>query len=128
MKVAITYEKGEVFQHFGHTEKLKIYEIENEEIISENILDTSAHGHELLVKFLKDNNVDILICGGIGNGAKKALEEAHIQLLGGVSGNVQKVIKDYILNKLKYNENVECEHHHNDANNQHCENHKRCEK
>ena len=60
MKVAITYENGEVFQHFGHTEKLKIYEIENEEIISENILDTSAHGHELLVKFLKDNNVEVL--------------------------------------------------------------------
>lgn len=128
MKIAITYENGEVFQHFGHTEKVKIYEIENKKIISENILDTSAHGHELLVKFLKDNNVNVLICGGIGNSAKKALNDVNIQLFGGVSGDVEQVIKDYILNKLKYDENIECEHHHNDENEQHCENHKRCEK
>ena len=69
MKIAITYENGKVFQHFGHTEKIKIYQINNGKIVSENIVDTSVCGHVKLVEFLKNNNIDILICGGIGQGA-----------------------------------------------------------
>ena len=33
MKIAVTYENEMVFQHFGHTEKFKIYEIENDNIV-----------------------------------------------------------------------------------------------
>jgi hypothetical protein len=29
MKIAVTYENGMIFQHFGHTEQFKIYETEN---------------------------------------------------------------------------------------------------
>ncbi len=125
MKIAITYENGKVFQHFGHTEKIKIYEINNGNIISENIVDTSASGHEKLVDFLKNNNIEVLICGGIGEGAKNALSKADIQLFGGVSGNANEVIKEYLLGNLKYNENVNCEHHHVEGEH-HCENHNRC--
>lgn len=127
MKIALTYENGEVFQHFGHTEKVKIYEIDNGNIISENIVDTSATGHEKLVNFLKNSNINVLICGGIGEGAKNALAEANIQLFGGVLGNVDEVIKKYISGELKYNENVSCEHHHIEGEH-HCENHNRCVK
>ena len=125
MKIAVTYENGNVFQHFGHTEKIKIYEINNGNIISENIVDTSASGHEKLVDFLKNNNIEVLICGGIGEGAKNALSKADIQLFGGVSGNANEVIKEYLLGNLKYNENVNCEHHHVEGEH-HCENHNRC--
>lgn len=125
MKIAITYEEGKVFQHFGHTEKIKIYEIDNEKIVSENIVDTSASGHEKLVEFLKNNNIDTLICGGIGQGAKDALSKANIQLFGGVSGNADDVVKEYLLGKLKYNENVNCAHHHIEGEH-HCKNHNRC--
>ncbi|CDE84635.1 dinitrogenase iron-molybdenum cofactor biosynthesis [Clostridium sp. CAG:273] len=125
MKIAITYENGKVFQHFGHTEKIKIYQINNGKIVSENIVDTSVCGHEKLVEFLKNNNIDILICGGIGQGAKDALSKANIQLFGGVSGNADDVIEKYLLGQLKYNENVNCEHHHIEGEH-HCENHNRC--
>ncbi len=125
MKIALTYENGKVFQHFGHTEKIKIYEIKNGDIVSEDIIDTSASGHEKLVEFLQKNNIEVLICGGIGEGAKNALSEAGIQLYGGVSGNIEEVIKDYIEGELKYNENVNCEHHHIEGEH-HCDNHNRC--
>lgn len=127
MKIALTYEDGKVFQHFGHTEKIKIYEINNGNVISESIIDTSTSGHEKLVEVLKNNNIEVLICGGIGQGAKDALSEANIQLFGGVSGNTDEVIKDYMNGNLKYNENVKCEHHHVEGEH-HCENHNRCTK
>lgn len=129
MKIAITYENGEVFQHFGHTEQIKVYEIENGNIKSENILDTSASGHEKLVEFLTNNNIQALICGGIGEGAKNALISANIQLFGGVSGKADEVIKEYLSGNLKYNENVKCEHHHIEGlEEHHCKDHNRCTK
>ena len=76
MKIAVTYENGEVFQHFGHTEQFKIYEIEDGKIISQEITDTNGSGHGALAGFLKERSVDALICGGIGGGAKAALAEA----------------------------------------------------
>ena len=87
MKIAVTFENGNVFQHFGHTEKFKIYDISNGKIINESIVDTNGSGHGALAGFLKENSVDTLICGGIGNGAKQALAEAGIKLYGGVVGN-----------------------------------------
>lgn len=73
MKIAVTFENGNVFQHFGHTEKFKIYDISNGKIVNESIVDTNGSGHGALAGFLKENSVDTLICGGIGNGAKQAL-------------------------------------------------------
>lgn len=74
MKIAVTYENGQVFQHFGHTEAFKVYETENNEIKSESIIPTLGSGHGALAGFLKLNNVDTLICGGIGEGAKMHLQ------------------------------------------------------
>ena len=73
MKIAVTFENGNVFQHFGHTEKFKIYDVSDNKVVNESIVDTNGSGHGALAGFLKENSVDTLICGGIGNGAKQAL-------------------------------------------------------
>ena len=86
MRIAVTYENGEVFQHFGHTEQFKLYDIEDGKIVSEQIVPTNGSGHGALAGFLKAAQVDALICGGIGMGAQNALAEANIKLYGGVSG------------------------------------------
>lgn len=111
MKIAVTYEQGRIFQHFGHTEQFKIYEINDKEIINSAVIDTAGSGHGALAGFLLSNNVDALICGGIGGGAQTALAEAGIQLFGGVSGNADQAVKNYIAGKLHYNPNVMCSHH-----------------
>ena len=67
-RIAVTYENGQIFQHFGHTEQFKIYEIENGSIVNEKIVDTNGSGHGALADLLKSEDVDILICGGIGGG------------------------------------------------------------
>lgn len=124
MKIAVTFENGNVFQHFGHTEKFKIYDISNGKIINESIVDTNGSGHGALAGFLKENSVDTLICGGIGNGAKQALAEAGIKLYGGVVGNADSAVNDLLQDKLNFNENVHCEHHDHSYHEGHCGEHK----
>ena len=83
MKIAVTYENGNVFQHFGHTEQFKVYEVENGEVVSACVTDTNGQGHGALAGLLSGEKVDVLICGGIGGGAQAALAEAGIKLFGG---------------------------------------------
>ena len=111
MKVAVTYENGQIFQHFGHTEQFKVYEIKNKEIISSEVINTSGSGHGALAGFLLSNNIDVLICGGIGGGAKMALAQAGIQLMGGVAGDADAAVNAYLSGKLVFNPNVMCSHH-----------------
>lgn len=111
MKIAITHENGTVFQHFGHTSQFKIYEVENEEIKAMNVVDTNGSGHGALASFLADNDVDVVICGGIGTGAKNALEEVGIKLYGGVTGSCDAAAIAYLVGKLTYNPDVKCDHH-----------------
>ena len=84
MRIAVTYDNGEIFQHFGHTEKFKVYDVEDGKIVNEEIVDTNGQGHGALAGFLLGGKVDVLICGGIGGGAQVALGEAGIKLYGGV--------------------------------------------
>ena len=111
MKIAVTYENNDVFQHFGHTERFKVYDIENGAVAVATIINTNGQGHGTLVGILKNCAVDTLICGGIGPGAKHALAEVGIKLYGGVSGNADQAVNDLLANKLNYNSDWECDHH-----------------
>ena len=111
MKIAVTYENGQIFQHFGHTEKIKLYEIKDGEITSAQILDTRGHGHSALAGFLAGNQVDILICGGIGGGAQAALTEAGIKFFGGVQGNADEAVAALLSGTLVFDPDFHCNHH-----------------
>ncbi len=111
MKIAVTYESGQIFQHFGHTEFMKIYNVENNSVVSSELMSTMGSGHGALAGFLKNNNVDVLICGGIGGGAQMALAQAGIKLYGGVSGDADKAVEALLSNTLAYNPDVKCNHH-----------------
>lgn len=111
MRVAVTYENGNVFQHFGHTEQFKVYDVEDGRITAGQVTETHGSGHGALAGFLKDLRADVLICGGIGMGAKMALEEAGIRLYGGVSGDADEAVRALLEGKLNYNPDVQCSHH-----------------
>lgn len=124
MKVAVTYDNGEIFQHFGHTESFKIYEIEDNKVINEQVVDTNGQGHGALAGFLSGGKVDVLICGGIGGGAQVALAEAGIKLYGGVSGNADEAVAAFLAGSLDYNPDVKCNHHDHEHGEEHsCGNH-----
>lgn len=111
MRIAVAYEDGAVFQHFGHTEQFKVYDIENGRVQATSILNTNGSGHGALADILKQSGVNTLICGGIGGGAKRTLAEAGIELYGGVNGDADRAVTDLLSGSLDYNPDVSCNHH-----------------
>ena len=116
-KIACTYEAGEIFQHFGHTSQFKIYEVSDGRITQAYVADTAGRGHGALAGLLKDMGVDVLICGGIGQGAKQALEEADIQLYSGVTGDADSAAASLLRGTLVQNAEANCSHHGSHDNN-----------
>lgn len=114
MKIAVTYENGEVFQHFGHTEQFKVYDVDNGAVVKAAVADAAGSGHGALAGFLTGLGVDTLICGGIGAGAQNALAEAGIRFYGGVSGNADEAVNALLAGQLSYNPSVQCSHHDHD--------------
>ena len=111
MKIAVTYENGMIFQHFGHTEQFKLYEVADGKVVRAEVVDTNGSGHGALAGFLMQHGVDTLICGGIGGGAQAALAEVGIKLCGGVSGDADGAVDALLAGNLGYDPNVRCDHH-----------------
>jgi predicted Fe-Mo cluster-binding NifX family protein len=111
MKIAVTYENGNIFQHFGHTEQFKIYNVEGDKIVSSEVISSNGSGHGALAGFLAAQGVEVLICGGIGMGAQNALAQANIKLYGGVSGSADGAVESFIFGMLHYDPHVSCDHH-----------------
>lgn len=110
MRIAVTYDEGEVFQHFGRTETFKVYEVEEQEILSSEIIGSNGSGHGALAGVLAQSGIDVLICGGIGGGAQMALSDVGIEVCAGASGNVDDVIKAFLAGEL-VSSGVNCNHH-----------------
>ena len=148
MKIAVTYADGMIFQHFGHTQQFKIYEVENGAVVSSKVVDTNGSGHGALAGLLKDLDVNVLvcggigggaqmalagllssmqvnvlICGGIGGGAQMALAEAGIALYGGCSGDADAAVTDLLAGNLRFNPNVRCDHHDHHGEGHNCGEH-----
>ena len=111
MKIAVTYENGEIFQHFGHTAQFKLYEVEDGKIVNAEVVDTNGSGHGALAGLLSALNADVLICGGIGGGAQMALAQAGIKLYGGVSGDADEAVESFISGCLDFDPDAKCDHH-----------------
>ena len=110
MRIAVNYENGQVFQHFGHTEEFKIYEIEDGKVISTEIIGSNGIGHSALAALLDERKIDVLICGGIGGGAQAALAERGIELCAGADGNADQAVEAYLRGEL-VNTGANCNHH-----------------
>lgn len=111
MKIAVPYENGQVFQHFGHSAQFKFYETESRQILNTEIVSTNGQGHGALVGFLVQHGANVVLCGGIGAGAQNALAQAGIQMFGGITGIADKVVSDYLAGSLVFDPDVHCTHH-----------------
>ncbi len=111
MRIAVTYENGEIFQHFGHTEHFKVYDVRDGSVVSAQVISTNGSGHGALAEVLHTLGADVLICGGIGGGAQMALAQVGVKLYGGVSGNADAAVEAFLAGALSYNPDVHCSHH-----------------
>lgn len=110
MRIAVTYDNGEVFQHFGHTETFKVYEVEDKKVVSSEIMGANGSGHGALAGLLDDNSIDVLICGGIGGGAQSALHERGIEICSGAGGDADLAVEAYLKGEL-VDAGITCNHH-----------------
>lgn len=114
MKIAATYEDGQIFQHFGRTENFKIYEVEDGKVTSSRVIGSNGSGHGALAGILAEQGVDVLICGGIGGGAQNALREAGIEICAGAQGDTDAAVESYLAGTL-VDAGVTCDHHHGEG-------------
>ena len=119
MKVAVTYENGEVFQHFGRTPAFKVYEISDGKVISSEVIDTNGTGHGALAGFLEDIGAEVMICGGIGGGAIAAMSEAGIKVYAGASGSADETVNAYVAGTLPEIGDATCDHHEHEGHGEH---------
>jgi predicted DNA-binding protein (UPF0251 family)/predicted Fe-Mo cluster-binding NifX family protein len=124
MRIAVTYEDGQIFQHFGRTEQFKLYDVADGKIIKEQVVGTNGAGHGALAGFLKNAEADVLICGGIGGGAQMAMKEAGIALYGGNAGSADEAVASFLAQTLVQNANPTCDHHHEHGEGHACGSHK----
>lgn len=124
MKIAVTFEDNKVFQHFGRTQQFKVYTVEDNKISWVEIVNTNGNGHGALAGFLKDMGINVLICGGMGMSARNALAAAGIEICGGVSGDADMAVVQYLRGKLDYSADANCDHHdHHHGADHECGNH-----
>lgn len=114
MRIAVTYDNGNVFQHFGKTESFKIYDVEDNKVVSREVIGSNGTGHGALAGLLADHAVDVLICGGIGGGAQAALAEAGVELCAGAEGDTDQAVEAYLKGEL-VSTGANCDHHHEDG-------------
>lgn len=126
MRIAVTYENENIFQHFGHTEQFKLYDIEESAVKGSFVLGTEGSGHGALAGFLKAHQVDALICGGIGGGAQQALKEAGIKLYGGVTGSADEAVQKLLNGTLTFSADANCSHHGEGHHEHSCGEHHHC--
>ena len=113
MKIAVTYDNGNVFQHFGKTENFKVYEVEDDKVVSSEVIGSNGTGHGALAGLLAEQGINVLICGGIGGGAQTALTEAGIEMVAGAQGNTDDVVEAYLKGEL-VSTGANCDHHHHE--------------
>lgn len=126
MRIAVTHESGEVFQHFGKSKEFKVYEVVDNKIVSSEVKSTNGQGHSALGDVLKNLDADVLICGGIGGGARNILTSLNIEIIPGIIGNCDKAVNDYLKGELHYNPNTKCNHHDDGHHNCHSHDEKCC--
>ncbi len=110
MKIAVTYDNGNVFQHFGRTEAFKVYTVEDGKVVSAEVMGSNGTGHGALAGLLADHGIDVLICGGIGPGARNALEAAGVELRSGAEGSSDEAVEAYLRGEL-VSDDANCDHH-----------------
>lgn len=113
MKIAATYDNGNIFQHFGKTETFKVYEVEDNKVVSSEVIGSNGTGHGALAGLLAAQGISVLICGGIGGGAQTALAEAGIEVCSGAQGNTDEAVEAYLKGELT-SAGTTCDHHHHE--------------
>lgn len=96
MRIAVTYENGDVFQNFAIAKQFKLFLVDEGEIFNDMVVDASGD----LLEFLAARKVDTLICGNILPDVKSALEQLNIAVFERVTGSADNAARAYLVGSL----------------------------
>ena len=120
MKIAVPVKNEQIYQHFGMAAQFKVYTVQNDQIVETEFIQAQGRGHGMMLVLLTENGIGCVICGGIGNGAVSALDQAGIELVAGVSGLADEAVAQLLSGELQGDLRAACEksqhgHHHADG-------------
>ena len=103
MKIAVPMEHDEIYQHFGKTKAFRVYDVDKSgRIIGYQDVPTKGTEHGALPVFLHELDVSVVICGGLGMPMYNGLIGFDMQVYGGVSGDCNTAVQDYLDGNLDY--------------------------
>lgn len=112
MKIALPKDGIMLNQHFGRSESFAIVTIDEKDIIGLKEVSTAdlQHNHGGLSQMLLNQSVELVIAGGMGEGAYNALQEKGIKVIRGAAGSIKDVLQQYLDGSLK-DTGSSCKHH-----------------
>lgn len=110
MKIAVSYDNGNVFKHVGDAKVFKVYDINEGKVIRSEVLNSTGSGRGMVVDFVTKHSCDVLICNEICSGAKGAVEETGTKVYGAVTGDADTAVEAYLRGELKDGDTVICHH------------------
>ncbi|MFA9397202.1 MAG: NifB/NifX family molybdenum-iron cluster-binding protein [Clostridiaceae bacterium] len=115
MKIAVAVEKNNVSGHFGFCEGFLVFDVEDNKIVNKNLLQNPGHKPGVLPKYLSENKINVIIAGGMGGSAQDLFKQNGIEVVVGVTGDVDAAVTNYISGSLKSTGSV-CHEHVNEEN------------
>lgn len=106
MKIAVTFDNGKVWQHFGRTENFKFYDCEDGKIVSSEVVNTEGAGHGALVDFLESHGAEAVICGGAGAPIISMLSSLGIKVYPGVTGDADAAVEALLNGSIETDESA----------------------
>ena len=112
MKIAVACMGTQVAGHFGHCENFRLFDVENNNIITEESIMNPGHRPGFLPNFLGDKGVNVIIAGGMGGGAVEIFNERGITVIVGAEGAARAAVEAYLAGNLHSTGSVCQEHEH----------------
>ena len=110
MKFAIPIADGKLTAHFGHCKEFAMVEVEDQKILSTEMLDPPPHEPGVLPRWLKEQGTTIVIAGGMGQRAIQLFQQAGVEVLVGAPvEEPENLVKSYLNQTLVTGGNV-CDH------------------
>ena len=112
MKIAIPVENGVLCSHFGHAPQFAFVNVEDGKVTSSSLEVPPPHEPGVLPRWLNDNGITHLLCGGIGGGAVNLLQGAGIQVIAGLQPvDPAVLVEDFLAGKVQGVTGATCSGH-----------------
>ena len=112
MKIAVPTRDGHVDDHLGQCADYTVFEIEDKQIVSTSRLD-SPEGcgcKSNIASEMETMGIKVMLAGNMGEGARRKLESHNIKVIRGCKGDVEAVIRGYLLGFIM-DSGEGCDHH-----------------